>query len=136
MVNKHLKQELNIKLTPVVNGDTIIKMQEEVKTVKIGQDLIQYVVKIINDTRYNSNISLGASPRATLALIRVVQAEAYIRGRSYCIPDDIIKMLIPVISHRIILSAESKLSHNSVEKVLKDILNKIPVPVLVKGLEE
>lgn len=45
-------------------------------------------------------------------------------------------MLIPVISHRIILSAESKLSHNSVEKVLKDILNKIPVPVLVKGLEE
>lgn len=72
MVNKHLKQELNIKLTPVVNGDTIIKMQEEVKTVKIGQDLIQYVVKIINDTRYNSNISLGASPRATLALIRVV----------------------------------------------------------------
>lgn len=136
MVNKHLKQELNIKLTPVVNGDTIIKMQEEVKTVKIGQDLIQYVVRIINNTRHNLNISLGASPRATLALIRVVQAEAYIRGRSYCIPDDIIKMLIPVISHRIILSAESKLSHNSVEKVLKDILNKIPVPVLVKGLEE
>lgn len=136
MVNRHLNQELRRKLTPVVDGDTIKKMQEEVKKVKIGQDLIQYVVRIINNTRHNLNISLGASPRATLALIRVVQAEAYAQGRNYCIPDDIIKMVIPVISHRIILSAESKLSHNSVEKVLKDILNKIPVPVLVKGLEE
>ena len=105
-------------------------MQKEVEEVKVDSDLIQFVVKIVQETRKDNHIYLGASPRATLALLRAAQAEAYLRGRNYCIPDDIIKMVLPVISHRIILSPETKSTHQSPEKIMKGILAKIPVPVL------
>ena len=78
----------------------------------------------------DNNISLGASPRATLALIRASQALAYLEGREYCIPDDILKLIQPVIAHRLILSPEARISQVKTEKVLKKIVSKIPVPVL------
>ncbi len=130
MVERFLNKQLSRKLEPVVDAETIIRMQEEVEAVKVNQDLVMYIIKIINETRKDSNITLGASPRATLALLRASQALAYIQGRNYCIPDDIIKLVYPVISHRIILSPEARLSQNKVDKVLKNIVSKIPVPVL------
>ncbi|MDF2544180.1 MAG: MoxR family ATPase [Herbinix sp.] len=130
MAERFLQKELTKKLTAVVDGKTILLMQEEVEDVKVSQDLITFVTKIVAETRKDTNIALGASPRATLALIRASQAHAYLQSREYCIPDDILKMVYPVISHRIILSPEARLSQMKVEKVLKNILSKIPVPVL------
>lgn len=130
MVENFLSHKLTSKLNPVIDGEIIIQMQKEVEEVKVDSDLIQFVVKIVQETRKDNHIYLGASPRATLALLRAAQAEAYLRGRNYCIPDDIIKMVLPVISHRIILSPETKLTHQSPEKIMKGILAKIPVPVL------
>jgi MoxR-like ATPase len=105
-------------------------MQKEVEEVKVHQDLVAYVTKIIQETRKDSNISLGASPRATLALLRAAQAHAYLNARNYCIPDDIIKLIGPVLAHRIILSPEARLSQTKVEKLLKTITAKVHVPVL------
>lgn len=130
MVENFLSHKLISKLNPVIDGEIIIQMQKEVEEVKVDSDLIQFVVKIVQETRKDNHIYLGASPRATLALLRAAQAEAYLRGRNYCIPDDIIKMVLPVISHRIILSPETKSTHQSPEKIMKGILAKIPVPVL------
>lgn len=130
MADKFLNKQLNAKLEPVAEGDDIIRMQEEVEQVKVSQDLVMYITKFIQETRKDGNITLGASPRSTLALIRASQARAYMEERNYCIPDDIIKLILPVISHRIILSPEARLSQTNVEKVLKGILSKIPVPVL------
>lgn len=130
MADRFLNHELTKKLEPVVDGDTVIEMQKEVEQVKVNQDLLVYITKIIQETRKDSNITLGASPRATLALIRAAQAHAYIQKRNYCIPDDIIKLIPSVIAHRIILSPEARLSQTKVEKVLKTIVAKIPVPVL------
>lgn len=130
MADRFLNHELTKKLEPVVDGDTVIEMQKEVEQVKVNQDLLIYITKIIQETRKDSNITLGASPRATLALIRAAQAHAYIQKRNYCIPDDIIKLIPSVIAHRIILSPEARLSQTKVEKVLKSIVAKIPVPVL------
>ncbi|HHU74268.1 MAG TPA: MoxR family ATPase [Clostridiales bacterium] len=130
MVENFLSHKLTSKLNPVIDGEIIIQMQKEVEEVKVDSDLIQFVVKIVQETRKDNHIYLGASPRATLALLRAAQAEAYLRGRNYCIPDDIIKMVLPVISHRIILSPETKSTHQSPEKIMKGILAKIPVPVL------
>ena len=130
MADKFLGKQFSRSLEPVVGGDAIIKMQEEVMEVKVNRDLINFITKFIQDTRKDSNISLGASPRATLALIRASQAKAYLEGRTYCIPDDILKLAVPVVAHRIILSPEARLAQTKVEKVLKDILSKIPVPVL------
>jgi len=108
----------------------VLQMQKEVEDIKVNQDLVSYITKIVQETRKDGNISLGASPRATLALLRASQARAYLEGRNYCIPDDIIKLVLPVISHRIILSPEARLSQTKVEKILKNIVAKIPVPVL------
>ena len=132
MADRFLSKQLTKTLEPVVDGETILEMQKEVEVVKVSQDLILYITKLIQETRKDSNITLGASPRATLALIRASQAYAYLQGRNYCIPDDIIKLILPVISHRIILSPEARLSQTKVEKVLKTILGKVNVPVLSK----
>jgi MoxR-like ATPase len=130
MADRFLKHQLSNQLEPVVEGETILRMQSEVEEVKVNQDLVTYITKIVQETRKDSNITLGASPRATLALIRASQARAYLSGRNYCIPDDIIAMVKPVISHRIILSPEAKLAQMKVEKVLKNIVAKIPIPIL------
>ncbi|MDF2538032.1 MAG: MoxR family ATPase [Herbinix sp.] len=130
MADRFLNRQLTKKLEPVVEGDTIVQMQKEVEEVKVNQDLVAYITKLMQDTRKDGNIALGASPRATLALLRAAQAAAYVEGRNYCIPDDVMKLILPVISHRIILAPEARLSQTKVEKVIKNIISKIPVPVL------
>ena len=129
MAERFLNHQLKQTLKAVVDRETVIQMQKEVEDIKVSKDLISYITKIVGETRYDSNITLGASPRATLALLRASQAWAYMKGRDYCIPDDILKLISPVISHRIILSPEARLSQHKVEKVLKNIIAKIPVPV-------
>lgn len=130
MADRFLKGLLQPKLEPVVDTEVVLQMQKEVESVKVNQDLISYVTKIIQETRKDSNISLGASPRATLALIRASQAHAYVKGRNYVIPDDIINLIEPVLSHRIILAPEARISQTKTSKILKTIISRIPVPVL------
>ena len=130
MADRFLEHQLHQKLEPVADGETIVRMQGEVEEVKVSQDLINYITKLVQETRKDSSIALGASPRATLALLRASQARAYLEGRNFCIPDDILNLILPVISHRIILSPEARLSQTKVEKVLRNIISKIPVPVL------
>ena len=130
MADRFINKQYKGSLEAVVSKDDILKMQEEVEEVKVNQDLINYITKIIQQTRKDNNITLGASPRATLALIRASQAKAYVEGRSYCIPDDIIGLVVPVLAHRIILSPEARLGQTKVDRILKDIVGKIPVPIL------
>jgi len=130
MADRFLGKKLTRKLEPIADKETIIKMQEEVEDIKVNRDLINYITRFIQETRKDGNIALGASPRASLALIRAAQARAYTRGRTYCIPDDILDLIVPVIAHRIILSPEARLSKTGTEKVLKDILARLPIPVL------
>ena len=132
MASRYIDNNLHSKLEALVDGETIVKMQEEVKQIKVNQDIINYTSKLINETRNNNKISLGASPRATLAILRASQALAYVKGRGFCIPDDVINLVKPVISHRIILSPEAKLSNNKTEDVLENIIAKVPVPVFDK----
>lgn len=130
MADRFLSRQLIKKPDPVVDGDTVLLMQKEVEDVKVNQDLISYITKIIQETRKDNNIALGASPRATLALIRASQAMAYLKGRNYVIPDDIIGLIQPVISHRIILTPEARISQTKAERILKTVVSRIPVPVL------
>lgn len=130
MADRFLNNQLTQKLEPVVDAATVLEMQKEVEAVKVSQDLVLYTTKIIQETRKDSNILLGASPRATLALLRAAQAKAYLSGRNYCIPDDILHLVQPVLAHRIILSPEARLSQAKADKVLKTIVAKVPVPVL------
>ena len=130
MVEHYLHENPLEELMSVTDADTVLNMQTEVKKVKVHKDLIHYVVDIISVTRTDENITLGASPRATLALIRASQSTAYIQGRDYVIPDDILKVIDYVLLHRMILSPEARLNKLTADKILRRIINKFSVPIL------
>lgn len=115
-------------LEAVATTDDIINIQNEVKKVFIHENLESYIISLVSATRNHPSVRLGASPRASLALYRTAQATAYIDGRDYVIPDDIQKMMIPVMAHRIILSQETKFSNTTAEDVLEEIKKSTPVP--------
>ena len=130
LVEHTLKQISITKLQPVINGPTICMMQEEVRKVKVHRELVGYIVTLVNETRRHEAIKLGASPRATLALVRAAQAKSYIEGRDYVIPDDIIQMIEPILSHRLVLTQEAKMNKKEAHKVLGEIIGRTKVPNL------
>lgn len=115
-------------LQPVASTEDIVNIQEEVKKVFVHENLEKYIVSLVSATRNHPSVRLGASPRASLALYRTAQATAYIDGRDYVVPDDIQKMMIPVMAHRIILSQETKFSNTVADDVLNEIKKATPVP--------
>jgi len=115
----------------VVSREDILAMQDEVDNVHVHHDIFEYIVNIVNLTRNYESLQLGASPRASIDLLKASKSKAYIEGRDYVIPDDVKDMAIPVLSHRLILSPEAKIERKSVEEILVDLLNHIYIPVIV-----
>lgn len=114
----------------VVDGEEILRMQEEVKQVQVHPDLISFILNLVEKTRESEYLVLGASPRAVLALIRGAQASAYVEGREYVIPDDVTKVLYPILCHRLILTADAKMNQMTPEKVISEIRRTVVLPVL------
>lgn len=119
-------------LTPVADSSDIVNMQNEVKQVHIENTLKNYVVEIVGLTRRNDFIALGSSPRGSLAVCRAAQAWAYYNGRDYVIPEDIKKMLLPTLSHRIVLKQEAKLKKMSAIDILTSVIEKAYIPLTDK----
>lgn len=115
-------------LEAVATTDDIIRIREEVKKVFVHQNLEGYIVSLVEATRNNPGIVLGASPRASLSLYRAAQATAYIAGRDFVTPDDIQKMVNPVLSHRITIGQEMKFNNTGTEEILAEIVKSVPVP--------
>ena len=117
-------------ISNVVTKEEIVAMQAQTAEVKLVPDVTSYIVRIVSATRENEKLSLGASPRATLALIRASQASAYISGRDYVTPDDVQRVVYSVLCHRVTLSAEAKMEKANVRSVIERIVRKVSVPVL------
>lgn len=116
-------------LNAVVSKMEVAQMQDEVKNIKVNKDVVSYIVSIIDETRKNEFISLGASPRATLALIRASQSLAYTEGRQFVLPDDVKKMSKYVLSHRVVLSMEAKINKMDICNIINSIVIKVKVPI-------
>jgi len=118
---------------PVLSAGDIIAMQEKVLDVKVDEAIIGYVQAIVQATRESSLIELGVSTRAALSLRACAQARAFVEGRDYCSPDDVKRMAVPVLAHRIQVARafESELAtaHRDDEEVLERVLNDVPVPL-------
>jgi len=117
-------------LRPVAESGDIISLQDKVKSVYVDKSLNNYIVQLVGQTRSHPDVSLGCSPRGSLALFRASQAWAFYSGRNYVIPDDIKKMAVPVLSHRIILKQEARLKKVCQQDVLESIINRINVPLV------
>ncbi|HEY0829157.1 MAG TPA: MoxR family ATPase [Bacilli bacterium] len=116
-------------LQPVTDIAKILEMQQKAKGIYMHEAVAEYVVSVVRKTREHSTIFLGASPRATLALISASKAYAFINERDYVIPDDI-KILAPyVLGHRMILHSEARMEGSTIASVLQSIFQQVKVPV-------
>ena len=113
---------------PVINADELRRIRAEVTEVKMDEELYRYIVTLASATRKHSAIALGASPRASVALMHLCRAYADIKGRNYVIPDDVATLFRPAIAHRLMLRQEAKLKGLTAEAVLTEILRATPVP--------
>ncbi len=116
-------------LEPVSSVSEILQIQKEVKQVMVHDDIISYILEIVEKTRNEERFILGASERGMLSLIRATQAQAYLEKRDYCIPDDVKKVVLPVLSHRLMLKPEFSMKNISSAAILKENYLKVKVPI-------
>ncbi|MBO4792079.1 MAG: MoxR family ATPase [Clostridia bacterium] len=112
----------------VISADDLRAIRDGVADLRIDPELYRYIVNLIGATRKHSQLALGASPRASVALMHLSQAYAFIRGRNYVLPEDIAAVFRPAIGHRLMLRQDAKLKGITSEEILGEILRATEVP--------
>ena len=115
-------------LAPVADARLVEAMIKAVRTVHVADDVRRYVIELATATRTHPDLRLGASPRATLHLLRASRAYAATEGRDYVLPDDIQALAEPVLSHRLLPTAEAQIARREAELVVAEIVDRVPVP--------
>jgi MoxR-like ATPase len=123
-------------LSPVASAAEVLACQEVVREVHVDDKLRLYILEIVQGTRTHDDLQLGGSPRASIALFRTAQAYAAINGRSFVLPDDVKRMVQPVLAHRIILRPESRLRKVTAAALLHEIVADVRVPVPAHGEDD
>ncbi len=113
---------------PAITTDDVLRMQEEVKKIRVTDEVKQYIVKLVSSTREDRNTILGISPRGSITLYKAAKAFAYIYDREYVTPDDVKNVAVSVLAHRIILSPQGKTAFSSNEEYITNLLKTCDVP--------
>jgi MoxR-like ATPase len=113
---------------PVLQAEQIASIRRQVKGIIIDERLLQFIARLVNQTRHNKSIYLGASPRASLAIMNASKAMAAINGRDFVTPEDILEVVPPILRHRIILSPDKEMEGISEDTVLKQIIQSMDIP--------
>lgn len=131
LLAKSFLERKDWKHVEAVTDETEIRnMQKEVSQILIHDDIVSYLLSLVDKTRNNEYITLGVSPRATLAMLRGAQASAYFENRDYIIPNDIVELLEPVLLHRLVLSTEARMNQMNASKVMASLRHSVKVPIL------
>ncbi|WP_037812456.1 MULTISPECIES: MoxR family ATPase [unclassified Amycolatopsis] len=128
MVDEHSGHNPLADLEPVSDGETMLRLIETVRGVHIAPEVRRYAVDVVSATRQVPEIRLGASPRATLHLVRAARAQAALSGRDYVVPDDLHTVAVPVLAHRLVLTTEAHAARRSATDVVRAVLHRVPVP--------
>lgn len=130
ILDRENKGELSAStvLRPVLDADKLNRLREAVQNVLVERHLLEYIAQIVGATRHSPWLSLGASPRASLAILNASKALAAIRGRDFITPDDIKEVAIPVLRHRILLTPEKEMDGTSVDTIISQIIDRTEVP--------
>lgn len=116
-------------LEPVAAGDDVVRLAAQARDVYVEESLGRYVVALLRQTRSDSRLYLGASPRAGIALLRVAKALALAEGRDFVVPDDVKEVAAPVLAHRLILAPEARSAGLGAAELVADAVARTPVPV-------
>lgn len=129
MVSRFEHQNPLDSLPAVTGASELLQMMGEARQVRVEESVRHYIVAIVRATRVHPAVELGASPRGSLALHRTAQALAAVRGRDFVIPDDVKLMAPHVLTHRVIISPQTRLRGRTSAEILREVVNTVPVPV-------
>jgi MoxR-like ATPase len=115
-------------LEAVADALEVRKLIDIVRTIHVSDEVRRYVISLATATRESPDLRLGASPRATLQLLRAARAQAALDGRDYVLPDDVQELAGPVLAHRLLPTAEAQVSRRTPEGVVADLVARVPLP--------
>jgi MoxR-like ATPase len=124
------RQRDEFDLAQATNAQELIEMRRAVEAVYVEPDIEKYIVTLIGETRQRRQVAVGASPRASLALLKLARAWAAMQGRDYVLPDDVKLFVRPVLVHRLILEPDLWMKKQAADDVITQVLNAVPVPVI------
>src|SRR5690242_462583 len=119
------------EVRPVLSGDDVVEMQEQVKKIRVDESLVSYTLEIVKRTRESEQLSLGVSPRGSLMLYRAAQALAFVEGRSFTTPHDFKRLAVPVFAHRVVVNARfssTLKASEQAERILAETVDGVSVP--------
>ena len=124
------RRQDEVVLREITADKQVLEMREAVETIHVDPDLENYIALLIHATRADRRVAVGASPRGSLAFLKIARANAAIANRDFITPDDIKRYAVPVLAHRVILQPEYWMSRQVTDEVIRDTLEKTPVPVM------
>ena len=122
------RQKEEVTLDPAVNAEKILDLQRTVEEIHVDDDVLGYVADIVQATRTQRQVEVGASPRGSLAIFKLARARAVFNGRDYVIPDDVKEVTGPALVHRMIMKSESWVKGTEPRSVVDEVLKSVPVP--------
>jgi len=128
MLDHHSGFDPLLGLKPVSDAEGVRRMIATVRGVHVAHAVKQYAVDLVNATREAPDLRLGASPRATLHLLRCARAVAALEGRDYVLPDDLQVLAVPVLAHRLLSTADAQLARRTTDAIIADLVHRLPVP--------
>ena len=124
------RKQDEVVLRQITKAEQLLEMRDAVETIHVDTDLEGYIAALVHATRADRRVAVGASPRGSLAFLKMARANAALEGRDYIIPDDIKRYAVPVLGHRVILQPEYWMATQVTGDVIQDSLSKTPVPVV------
>ena len=122
------QNELLAEVNKIISSADILQFRNTIQSVMVEKKLVGFIAAIVHETRNNAALYLGASPRASLAILRASKANAAIKGRDFVTPEDIIEMATPVLRHRIILTPEKEMEGTTADDLIENIVKSIEIP--------
>lgn len=126
--HKGITTHFNETVHRVISGEAIVAFRRQIKTIHVEEKVLKYIADIVSETRNNASLFLGASPRASVAVLNGSKAVAALNGKDFVTPDDVIRVLPSVLAHRIILTPEREMEGATPHDVIEEIIKKIEVP--------
>jgi len=134
LINRYQRKEDEVPVEKITDPKTVLAMQRAMEEVYVDLRIIQYIVSIVQMTRQDPRVQVGASPRGSQSIFKLSRGVAVLSGRNYVIPDDIKHVVIPALKHRLILKPEPRIRGIRPEDILAEILNTIPVPTSAENV--
>ncbi len=130
LLNRKDRKQDEVPMQPQTSAATLLAMRRAIEEVHVNDDLTTYIVQLINATRQDSRVAVGASPRGSLALLKLTRAHAALEERDFVLPDDIKAYVHHALAHRLILNPDLWLRQGAARQILNGILDAVPVPLI------